>query len=153
MPTGDPAAVVFIAGKPVDVFSDIEIVGNLKFVPIPWDDRIKNWLTPWFRPAYLGSDDYPRLVPPATSVPTVASAVYLVTVALPPGSPREQGVSAMTVSFLQNLNTLQNMTDSAKRAVPAEMARSKRAGAPAEPQSRGRGDLLVQRHESRGPIG
>jgi uncharacterized protein len=105
---GDPAAVVFIAGKPVDVFNDIQIPGSLRFVPIPGDDKAKHWLAPWFRPALLTNADYPRLIPPSTNVPTVASAVFLATPALPKGSPRQRLISAMTSALLENLLTLQN---------------------------------------------
>jgi TRAP-type uncharacterized transport system substrate-binding protein len=107
VPAGDPAAVVFVAGKPAGVFRDIRLVGNLHFVPISWDDKARNWLSPWFRPATLDYADYPRLVPRGTSVPTVGSAVYLVNSVQPTGSPRQQMISAMTAAFLQNLRTLQ----------------------------------------------
>jgi TRAP-type uncharacterized transport system substrate-binding protein len=107
VPRGDPAAVVFVAGKPADIVRDIRVAGSLHFVPITWDDKAKNWLTPWFRPATLESSDYPRLVPPGTIVPTVASPVFLVTAIQPTGSPRQKMISAMTAAFLQNLSALQ----------------------------------------------
>jgi uncharacterized protein len=107
VPRGDPAAVVFVAGKPADIFRAIPVVGNLHYVPINWDDKARNWLPPWFRPATLDNIDYPRLIPRGTSVPTVASQVFLVTSVKPPGSPRQAIISAMTAAFLQNLTALQ----------------------------------------------
>jgi TRAP-type uncharacterized transport system substrate-binding protein len=107
VPAGDPAAVVFVAGKPADIFRSIPVVGNLHYVPITWDDKAKNWLSPWFRPTTLDSTDYPRLIPHGTSVQTVASQVFLVTSVQPPGSPRQAIISAMTAAFLQNLTALQ----------------------------------------------
>ncbi len=107
VPRGDPAAVLFVAGKPADIFRDIGVVGSLRYVPIKWDDKAKNWLSPWFRAATLDYADYPRLIPRGTAVPTVASAVFLVTSIQPAGSPRQKMISAMTSAFLQNLTTLQ----------------------------------------------
>lgn len=106
--TGHPAAVLFVAGKPVSLFRDIRIVGNLRFVPIPWNAVLQQRLAPLFHPTFLRNTDYPRLVPPGSSVPTVASSVYLVTIVLPPGSPRQRAISAMITALLQNLMILQN---------------------------------------------
>lgn len=107
VPRGDPAAVVFVAGKPADIFRDIPVIGSLHYVPIKWDEKAKSWLSPWFRPATLTNADYPRLVPSGTIVPTVASPVFLVTSTQPAGSPRQKLISAMTAAFLQNLSALQ----------------------------------------------
>jgi TRAP-type uncharacterized transport system substrate-binding protein len=107
IPRGEPSAVVFVAGKPADIFRDIRVAGNLHFVPVAWDEKAKNWLSPWFRPATLEYADYPRLVPSGTIVPTVASPVFLVTSIQPEGSPRQKMISAMTAAFLQNLSALQ----------------------------------------------
>jgi TRAP-type uncharacterized transport system substrate-binding protein len=107
VPRGDPAAVVFVAGKPADIFRDIPVIGSLHFVPITWDAKAKNWLSSWFRPATLTNPDYPRMVPSGTIVPTVASPVYLVTSVQPVGSPRQKMISAMIAAFLQNLSALQ----------------------------------------------
>jgi TRAP-type uncharacterized transport system substrate-binding protein len=107
VPRGDPAAVVFVAGKPADIFRDIAVVGSLHYVPIKWDNKAKNWLSPWFRPSTFTNADYPRLVPSGTIVPTVASPVFLVTSIQPMGSPRQKLISAMTAAFLQNLSALQ----------------------------------------------
>jgi TRAP-type uncharacterized transport system substrate-binding protein len=107
VPRGDPAAVVFVAGKPADIFRDIPVIGNLHYVPVKWDAKAKSWLSPWFRPATLTNADYPRLVPSGQVIPTVGSPVFLVTSVQPAGSPRQKLISAMTAAFLQNLSTLQ----------------------------------------------
>jgi TRAP-type uncharacterized transport system substrate-binding protein len=106
-PTGDPAAVLFVAGKPVQAFRDIQIVGNLRLVPIPFDAPRRHELEPYFRSTFLVHDDYPRLVPVDTRVPTVASPVFMVVNSLPQGSPRQRAISLVVTELVQNLISLQ----------------------------------------------
>jgi TRAP-type uncharacterized transport system substrate-binding protein len=106
-PTGDPAAVLFVAGKPVQAFRDIQIVGNLRFVPVPWDTQRRLQLEPYFRSTVLVHDDYPRLVPLEARVSTVASPVFMVVASLPQGSPRQLAISSVVTELVQNLITLQ----------------------------------------------
>jgi TRAP-type uncharacterized transport system substrate-binding protein len=105
--SGDPAAVLFVAGKPVPAVAEIEIVGNLRFVPIPWSGELEQRVKPQFRATFLTSDDYPHLIPGGTRVPTLASPVFLVLVSPTPGSDRERVISSMIVNLAQNLLTLQ----------------------------------------------
>jgi TRAP-type uncharacterized transport system substrate-binding protein len=107
-PTGDPAAVLYIAGKPVQAIGDIQLVGNLRFVPIPWDGERQRRLEPYFRAGFLGSNDYPRLVPVETRVPTVVSPVFMVASWVATASPRQQAISTVITSLVRNLITLQN---------------------------------------------
>ncbi len=106
VPTGNPVAVLYVAGKPMDEFRQIQVIGNLRFVPIPWDPETASRLTPFFRSAVLRPDDYPRLVPNGTTVQTVASPVFLMWRLRPEGSPGQAASSEVIRAFLQNLNTL-----------------------------------------------
>ncbi|MDB5370189.1 MAG: transporter substrate-binding protein [Roseomonas sp.] len=106
VPTGDPAAVVFVAGKPVAAFQDVSIVGNLHLVPITLDARTRPRVEPLYRQSVFENQDYPRFVPRNTTVPTVASSVFLVTQVYPDGSERKEWLSQVVTQFVQSLISL-----------------------------------------------
>jgi TRAP-type uncharacterized transport system substrate-binding protein len=103
---GDPAAVVFIAGKPVAAFQDVPIVGNLHFVPITLDATTRPRVEPLFRQTVIEHLDYPRFIPRGRTVPTVASSVFLVTRNHPDGSERQFWVSQIVTELVQSFVAL-----------------------------------------------
>jgi len=108
LPQGDPEAVVFIAGKPVIAVQNLKDTEGLRLVPMPWNIGTARRLTDSdFRPTSFQHDDYPSLIPPDTKVPTLASAVYLVTKNAPADPARQRIVSAFTTGVLRNLSVLQ----------------------------------------------
>lgn len=109
VPGGDPAAVVFIAGKPVAAFQayhDVPIVANLHFVPITLDATTRPRVGPLFRQTVIEHLDYPRFIPRGRTVPTVASSVFLVTRNYPYGSERQFWVSQIVTELVQNFVAL-----------------------------------------------
>jgi TRAP-type uncharacterized transport system substrate-binding protein len=108
LPTGDPAAVVFIAGKPVQVLRDISIIGNLHFIPIPMKAGQSGPFAAEFQPSVLVPDDYPRFIPFSFTIPTVASATWLIVRDYPAGSQRAHAVSSFVRAFVPKLTSLQS---------------------------------------------
>lgn len=106
VPSGNPAAVAFIAGKPVAAFGEMAIVGNLHFVPVTLDLRTRPRVEPLYRQTVLEHADYPRFIPRGQTVPTVSSSVFLVTQAHPDGSERKGWVSQVVLELVQNFVAL-----------------------------------------------
>jgi TRAP-type uncharacterized transport system substrate-binding protein len=72
--SGEIAATVLIAGKPVRSMSRLTAAEGLHFVPIPYaQPLIADYL-----PATLSHDDYPALVPAGAPVETVAVGAVLI---------------------------------------------------------------------------
>ena len=72
--SGEIAATVLIAGKPVRSISKLNVAGGLHFVPIPYAQA----LTADYLPTSLGHDDYPDLIPAGRAVETVAVGAVLI---------------------------------------------------------------------------
>ncbi len=72
--SGEIAATVLIAGKPVRSMSKLAREDGLHFVPIPYTDKLyEDYL-----PATLTHDDYPELIQAGQSVDTVAVGAVLI---------------------------------------------------------------------------
>lgn len=105
---GDPEAVVFIAGKPVVAVQNLKSTDDLRLLHMPWNIGTARHLTDSdFRPTFLQRNDYPSLIPPDTKVPTLGSAVYLMTKTASNNAARQRLVSDFTTALLQNLSVLQ----------------------------------------------
>jgi hypothetical protein len=102
LPTGNPAATVFVAGRPVQAFQDIEFVGHLQLLPIPPDPSIRLQIAPLFRPTMLEHADYPRWIHRGQTLATVASSVFLMTEVHPANSERQRWVSRVVTELLQS---------------------------------------------------
>ena len=74
---GDIAALFVIGGKPVPGLQEIDAESGLHFLPIPLTAQ----LVDAYLPTTLDHQHYPNLVPPATSIDTVAVGSVLVTLA------------------------------------------------------------------------
>jgi TRAP-type uncharacterized transport system substrate-binding protein len=72
--SGEIAATVLIAGRPVRSMSKLTRSDRLHFVPIPYPTQ----LIGDYLPATLGHDDYPELIPPGATVDTVAVGAVLI---------------------------------------------------------------------------
>jgi SPOR domain/NMT1-like family len=108
LPQGDPEAVVFVAGKPVNALQTLDAGSNLRLLHVPWSIGTASRLADSdFRQTVLQHDDYPNLIPPDGKVPTLGSPVYLMTANAPAKSAKQQHVSAFATMFLQNLAILQ----------------------------------------------
>jgi TRAP-type uncharacterized transport system substrate-binding protein len=92
---GEIDAMVFVAGKPARLFSTIEPGSGLRFLPIsPTPALLETYL-----PTSIGAADYPNLIPPGTSVETIAVGAVMAVYAWAPGTERHRKVSRFVVAL------------------------------------------------------
>ena len=89
MRTGEIAAMVHIVGKPNDLFAKFKPEPGFHFLPVEFSDKFADFYTP----AELTSEDYPNLLAPGESVPTLGVATVLAVYNWPKGSDRERRVA------------------------------------------------------------
>ena len=86
---GEIAALVFVAGKPARLFSNLPPGTGLHFLPIP----ITEALIETYLPSPLAATDYPNLIPPEATIETIAVGAVMAVYAWQPGSERYRKVS------------------------------------------------------------
>jgi uncharacterized protein len=92
---GEIAAMVYVDGKPTDLFREIEADANLHFVPVPLTpDLLQTYL-----PSSLTHADYPRLIPEGQSTDTVAVGTVMAVYNWDPNSERYKRVAAFVDAF------------------------------------------------------
>lgn len=116
--SGEIAAFVRMAGAPVGAFSDIKPEDGLHFIPIAESavsspDKYRAVLDQYL-PAFLKSEDYPNLIAPGQSVPTVASSVLLATYNWNEGTERYNKVAKFVEKFFNNFQAFQKSPRHAK---------------------------------------
>jgi uncharacterized protein len=93
--SGEIGAMVYVAGKPTDLFRRIDAGGNLRFVPVP--------LTPDLLQIYLPSSlthaDYPGLIADNESVDTVAVGAVMAVYNWDPHNERYRRTEAFVDAF------------------------------------------------------
>lgn len=96
---GDIAALVYVAGKPASLFSQLRAEQNLHFLSLPATPA----LLETYLPAQLGSAAYPALVPAGEAVDTLAVGAVMAVFGWQPGSERYakvvRFVNALTEKF------------------------------------------------------
>ena len=102
--SGEIAATVLIAGKPVRSMSKLSREDGLHFVPIPYT----NQLYEDYLPSTLTHDDYPDLIQAGQSVDTVAVGVVLIAYNWPKTNvDRYQRVQRFVEAFFPKIAALQ----------------------------------------------
>jgi TRAP transporter TAXI family solute receptor len=92
---GEIAAMVYVVGKPADLFRKIDASANLHFVPVPLTaDLLQTYL-----PSSLTSADYPGLIPDGQSIDTVAVGAVMAVYNWDPQSDRYKNVAAFVDAF------------------------------------------------------
>lgn len=95
---GEIAAMVYVAGKPARLFTNIPREAELHFVPVPMVPALLDT----YLPAELGAAQYPSLVPDGGPVETIAVGAVMAAYAWQPGSERHRKVAAFVDAFFQN---------------------------------------------------
>jgi TRAP-type uncharacterized transport system substrate-binding protein len=97
---GEIAATVLVAGKPTQSMSRLRASDGLTFLPIPYAPSLGND----FLPAVLTHDDYPELIPEASSVDTVADGAVLISYNWPKDAERYRRVETFVNAFFSHIN-------------------------------------------------
>lgn len=95
---GKIAALIYVAGKPARLFSDIKPGTGLHFLSVP----ITPTLLETYLPAQLGHADYPALIPQGAPVNTIAVGDVMAVYAWTPGSARYAKVARFVDAFFSN---------------------------------------------------
>jgi TRAP transporter TAXI family solute receptor len=97
---GEIAAMMFVSGKPTNLFRKIEAGSDLRFVPVP--------LTPDLLQIYLPSSithsDYPNLMPDGEPIDTVAVGAVMAVYNWEPNSDRYRSVAAFVDAFFDSFD-------------------------------------------------
>lgn len=107
---GEIAATVLIAGKPTGSFSKFKLEPGMKLLPVPYTEALEQD----YFPAKLTSADYPALVPPGTSVDTVAVASVLASYNWPRDTDRYRRVAAFVDALFTKFPEFQKPARHAK---------------------------------------
>jgi uncharacterized protein len=95
---GDIAAMVYVAGKPTDIFSKIERDSGLRFVPVPLTAELMET----YLPSSLTQIDYPNLVAEAENVETIAIGAVMAVYNWTPDQDRYAKVARFVEAFFNN---------------------------------------------------
>ena len=96
---GQIAAMVYVVGKPADLFSKVAASDNLHFLPVP----LSEGLLKTYIPSSLTHADYPALVPEGRSLDTVAVSAVMAVYNWDPGNERYRRVAAFVSAFFDNI--------------------------------------------------
>jgi uncharacterized protein len=92
---GEIAAMVYVAGKPADLFRKIGTDANLHFVPVPLTaDLLQVYL-----PSFLTDADYPGMIADGQSIDTVAVGAVMAVYNWDPRGDRYKNVAAFVEAF------------------------------------------------------
>jgi hypothetical protein len=101
--SGDIAAAVLLANKPIDHLAQLPANSGLHLVPIPFTKQFEDfYVLGEFRP-----QDYPTLVPPGTVIDTIAVPQVLAVFNWPKGSDRYRKVQRFVQGFFNKFEQLQ----------------------------------------------
>jgi TRAP transporter TAXI family solute receptor len=101
---GEIAALVYVAGKPARLFTDIDPGTGLHFLPLRGSPEMRNI----YGTAALGADDYPKLVPAGQPVETLSVSAVLAAYAWEPDSLRFRKVERFVNAFFSRAAAFQN---------------------------------------------
>lgn len=98
---GEIAGTFLVGGKPMPLLRQVDENSGLKLLAIPNIDYFDSYVTTEI-PGY----DYPNLMQPEDTVPTVAVRTALLTYAWRPRSSRYEALGGLTTALFENLLTL-----------------------------------------------
>ncbi|MFO1155510.1 MAG: TAXI family TRAP transporter solute-binding subunit [Rhodospirillales bacterium] len=101
---GEIAAMIYVAGKPVDLFNTVKPELGLHFLPVP----VSAELLQTYLPSSLGHADYPGLIAEGSSLDTVAVGSVMAVYNWDPNNERYQRVAAFVRAFFDNIGEFLN---------------------------------------------
>jgi uncharacterized protein len=103
MKSGEIAATILIAGKPTGAFAKFKLEPGMKLLPVPYTEVLEQD----YFPAKLTSDDYPNLIPKASSIETVAVGSVLAVYNWPRNTDRYRRVARFVDAFFSKFAEFQ----------------------------------------------
>ena len=101
--TGELAGMVYVAGKPARIFSDVTADDGVRLLPVPYSPE----LLETYLPSRFSSDDYPRLLSAGETVDTVAVGAVMAVYDWKPGTPRYVKVARFVDAFFDRFGDFQ----------------------------------------------
>ncbi|VAW11369.1 hypothetical protein MNBD_ALPHA09-692 [hydrothermal vent metagenome] len=101
--SGETAAMVYVAGKPVSAFTPIGPDDNVHFLPV----RYEGGLRKAYLPSSFTSDDYPGLVPLGQEIETIAVGAIMAVFNWQPGTFRYNKVKHFVNAMFSNFDKFQ----------------------------------------------
>jgi TRAP transporter TAXI family solute receptor len=99
---GEITALVYVAGKPVDLFAEVPAGSGLRLIPVP---RTPELLTN-FLPAEFVAADYPQLIDAGPPLPTLAVGAAMIVYNWPTDTERYRRVARFVGIFLEHFDEL-----------------------------------------------
>ncbi|WP_282608986.1 TAXI family TRAP transporter solute-binding subunit [Pelagibius sp. Alg239-R121] len=90
--SGEIAGLVYVAGKPAQLFKDIQAANGIRLMSVPLTDAILDT----YLPSRFSNDDYPQLVAEGEQIKTLAVGAVMAVYNWPQGHPRRQ----KTINFI-----------------------------------------------------
>ncbi len=102
--TGEIAGLVYVAGKPAQLFKEIEATDGIRLLPMPLTDAILET----YLPSRFSHSDYPRLVAEGEQVRTLAVGAVMAVYNWPEGHPRRQKTMNFIDAFFSKFEEFQS---------------------------------------------
>lgn len=102
--SGEIAGLVYVAGKPAQLFNNIETTEGIHLLPIPLTDAILET----YLPSRFSHADYPRLVAENEQVKTLAVGAVMAVYNWPVGHPRRQKTINFIDAFFSRFEAFQS---------------------------------------------
>ena len=102
--SGELAAMVYVEGKPADLFRRLRKEDGLKFLAIPLTDEVQKAS---YLPSRLTAEDYPQVVPAEGEVETVAVGSVLMSFNWKPDTSRYKTIELFINTLFERLGRLQ----------------------------------------------
>ena len=103
---GEIAGMVYVVGKPAQLFQNIGAEGRFHFVPVPTPAALLDI----YRASQLTAEEYPRLISQGHRVTTVAVSVVLAVFNWRPNSPRYRNVTRFVDAFFPRFAEFQKLS-------------------------------------------
>ncbi len=101
--SGETAAMIYVAGKPVSGFTPLGPDDNVHLLPVPYQDSVAKA----YLPSTFTSDDYPGLVPLGQEVETIAVGAIMAVFNWKPGTFRYKKVKKFIDAMFDNFDKFQ----------------------------------------------
>jgi TRAP transporter TAXI family solute receptor len=101
--SGEIAATIITAGKPVSAFAKFKLEPGMKLLPVPYTEALETD----FLPAKLTGKDYPNLLKPDEQLDTVAFDIVLIAYNWPRDTDRYRRIAKFVDALFTKFNELQ----------------------------------------------